>query len=72
MKEQIYQALATIHDPRTDKGMQAAPVHDRVNLSREKAVQFAQQWASEGYWTSVYNQRTAECIVDYSPKGDDR
>jgi hypothetical protein len=52
--------------------MQAAPVHDRVNLSREKAVQFALQWARNGYWTSVYNQRTAECIVDYSPKGEDR
>ena len=72
MKDKIYQALATIHDLRTDKGMQAAPVHDRVNLSRDKAIQFALQWARDGYWTSVYNQRTAECIVDYSPKGEDR
>lgn len=72
MKEQIYQSLATIHDPRTDKGMQVAPVHDRVNLAREKAIQFAQKWASEGYWTSVYNQRTGECIVDYFPKGEGR
>ena len=72
MKEQIYQALATIHDPRTDKGMQAAPVYERVNLFRDMAIQFALQWAREGYWTSVYNQRTAECIVDYSPKGESR
>ncbi len=72
MKEQIYQALATIHDPRTDKGMQAAPVHDRVNLTREKAIRLALHWARDGYWTSVYNQRTAECIVDYSPRGECR
>ena len=72
MKDKIYQALGTIHDLRTDKGMQATPVLDRVNLSREKAIQFALQWARDGYWTSVYNQRTAECIVDYSPKGEDR
>lgn len=72
MKDQIYQAQATIHDPRTDKGMQASPVHDSVNLDRDKAIQFALQWAREGYWTSVYNQRTAECIVDYSPKGESR
>jgi hypothetical protein len=72
MKGTIYQALATIHDPRTDEGMQAAPVYDRVNLSREKAIQFALHWARNGYWTSVYNQRTAECIVDYSPKGECR
>jgi len=72
MKEQIYQALATIYDPRTEKGMQAAPVHDRVNLTREKAIRFALHWARDGYWTSVYNQRKAECIVDYSPKGECR
>jgi hypothetical protein len=72
MKEQIYQALATIHDPRTDKGMQVAPVHDRVNLSRDMAHRFALQWAREGYWASVYSQRTAECIVDYAPKGEGR
>jgi hypothetical protein len=72
MNEQIYQAVATTHDPRTDKGMQAISVHDRVNLSRDKALRFALQWAREGYWTSVYNQRTAECIVDYSPKGESR
>lgn len=72
MNEQIYQAVATTHDPRTDKGMQAISVYDRVNLSRDKALRFALQWAREGYWTSVYNQRTAECIVDYSPKGESR
>ena len=72
MKEQIYQALATIHDPRTDKGMQAAPVHDRVNLSLDRAIRFALKWARNGYWTSVYNQRTAECLVDHSPKGEGR
>lgn len=72
MKEQIYQALATIHDARTDKGMQAAPVHDRVNLSLDRAIRVALKWACNGYWASVYNQRTAECLVDYSPKGEGR
>ena len=70
MKEQIYQAVATTHDPRTDKGMQATPVHDRVNLSLDRALRFAVKWARNGYWTSVYNQRTGECLVDYAPKGE--
>jgi len=72
MNEQFYQAVATIHDPRTDKGMQSKPVYDQVNLNRIRAIQFALQWANEGYWTSVYNQKTAECVIDYPPKGETR
>lgn len=65
----IYQAIATVHDPRTDEGMKDDPVEDRTNLDRIHAMQFAQEWAKQGYWGSVYNQRTGECVIDYAPKG---
>lgn len=64
----IYQATATVHDPRTDDGMEEDPVEERKNQSRLRAMQFAQKWARQGYWGSVYNQRTGECVIDYSPK----
>lgn len=38
----IYQAIATVHDPRTDEGMEDDPVEDRTNQSRVRAMQFAQ------------------------------
>lgn len=68
-----YEVVATRHDPRTDEGM--APetvVKERSNQSRVRAIQFAQEWAKEGYWASVYSQATGECIIDYAPEGDAR
>ncbi|MDP1573145.1 MAG: hypothetical protein Q8M09_14870 [Pseudomonadota bacterium] len=66
-EDHIYQAVATVHDPRTDAGMKEAPVHDVTNQSRSRAIQLAQEWASNGYWGSVYNQRTGECVIDSGP-----
>ena len=68
----IYQAIGSVHDPRTDEGMEEDPVEDRPNQVRIRAMQFAQKWARQGYWGSVYNQRTGECVIDYAPKGLDR
>jgi len=67
--QQIYHAVATVHDPRTDDGMQEEPPHEAENQGRVRAIQLAQQWAKEGYWGSVYNQVTGECIDEYPPKG---
>ena len=64
-----YQAVATVHDPRTDEGMEGEAIKERPNQSRVRAMQFAQQWAKEGYWATVYNQLTGECVIDYAPKG---
>lgn len=62
-----YHVVATVHDPRTGDD-EDGEVKERTNQSRLRAIQFAQQWAKEGYWASVYNQLTGECVVDYSPK----
>lgn len=70
VNERIYQVIATVHDPRTDEGMEEAAVHERVNQTRVRALQFADEWTKAGYWASVYNQRTGECVIDYSPKRD--
>jgi hypothetical protein len=67
--EPIYQAVATIHDPRTDVGMKEEPVHDVPNQSRSRAIQLSRIWAGNGYWVSVYQQRTGECVIDYTPNG---
>ncbi len=64
----IYQAVCTVHDPRTDDGMEENAVEDRVGISRIRALQFAQAWSRQGYWGSVYNQKTGECVIDYSPR----
>lgn len=69
MEGNIYQAVATRHDPRSDQGMQEHSVQDRANLTRERAVELVLKWSRQGYWGVVYNQRTAECVVDYPPKG---
>jgi hypothetical protein len=69
MQGNNYQAVATVHDPLTDKGMQEDPVHDRVNLDRIGALKLAKQWSAQGYWVSIYNQLTAECVEDYAPEG---
>jgi len=49
--------------------MEGEAIKERPNQSRVRAMQFAQQWAKEGYWASVYNQLTGECVIDYAPKG---
>lgn len=72
VEDQIYQAVATVRDPRTDAGMKEEPTHNVGNQSRTHAVQLAQKWARDGYWGSVYNQRTGECFIDYAPKGGAR
>jgi hypothetical protein len=68
MHDRTYQAVATVHDPLTDKGMKEEPVHDRVNLDRIKALKLAKLWSEQGYWCSIYNQLTAECVECYAPK----
>ena len=70
MDERIYQMVATVHDPRTDAGMQETPVYVIEKQVRIQADRLAQKWANDGYWTSVYNQKTAECVIDYPPKGE--
>lgn len=65
----IYQVVATVHDPRTDEGEEDEAVKEHENQSRVRAIQYAEEWAKEGYWTSVYNQRTGECVFDREPKG---
>ena len=72
LDEQTYHAVATTRDPRTDEGMEGTPACDVVNQSRIRAIQLARKWAGEGYWGSVYNQKTGECVIDYAPKGDGR
>lgn len=72
LDEQTYHAVATSRDPRTDEGMEGTPACDVVNQSRIRAIQLARKWAGEGYWGSVYNQKTGECVIDYAPKGDGR
>lgn len=65
----IYQVVATVHDPRTDEGMEEDAARDENNQSRIRALQYAEQWAKDGYWASVYNQRSGECVFDSAPKG---
>lgn len=72
MKTNIYQAVATVHDPLTDKGMKEEPVHVRINLDRIKALKLAKLCSEQGYWSSIYNQLTAECVDAYPPKGEAR
>lgn len=67
--KQIYHAVATVHDPVTDDGMKETPPHEAENQVRERAIQLAQKWAKEGYWGSVYNQVTGECVDEFKPKG---
>jgi hypothetical protein len=69
VEEPIFQAVATVHDPRTNVGMMEEAVHDVSNQSRTCAIQLARKWAGSGYWGSVYYQRTGECVIDYTPKG---
>ena len=69
VEEPIFQAVATVHDPRTDAGMKEDAVHDVSNQRRSRAIQLARIWAGNGYWGSVYHQRTGECVIDYTPKG---
>ena len=69
MNETIYQVIATVHDPRTDAGMKELPIHVIEKQVRIQADRIAKIWASEGYWVSVYNQKSADCVIDYSPKG---
>jgi len=64
----IYHAVATVHDPRTDEGMKETPFYEAENQGRVRAIQLAQQWAKKGYWGSVYNQVTGECVNEYKPK----
>jgi hypothetical protein len=70
--QNIYQAVATVHDPVTDKGMREDPVHDRVNLDRNMALTLAKQWSSQGYWAAIYDQQTSECIEYSAPTGEAR
>lgn len=63
--ETVYQAVATIRDPRTVNDPN--PHEERGNLSRGRAIQAAKKWAAAGYWGSVYNQRTGECVEEYLP-----
>ena len=72
MQGNTYQAVATVHDPLTDEGMQEDPVHDRVNLDRIKALKLVKEWSSQVYWGTIYNQLTAECVEIYPPKGESR
>jgi len=67
--QQIYHAVATVHDPRTDEGMKENPPHEAENQGHLRALQLAKEWASNGYWGSVYNQITGECVVEYEPGG---
>jgi hypothetical protein len=63
-----YHVVATTRNPRIDDDQEA--VKERVNQTRLRAIQFAQQWASDGYWASVYNQLNGECVIDYAPNGE--
>jgi len=72
MNEPIYQVVATVHDPRTAEGMQEQPAYDVEKQDRTRATGIAQKWAEDGYWASIYDQKTAECIVDFAPKGGRR
>lgn len=67
MTDFIYQAIASVHDPRSDRCDQDNPVFDLVNMERERAIRFAMRWARAGYFGSVYHQRTGECVAEYSP-----
>ena len=65
INENICQAVATTYDPRTANGQEAH--EEQGNLSRGRANELAQQWEVIGYWGSVYNQFTGECVDEYSP-----
>jgi len=69
VEEPIFQAVAMVHDPRTDAGMKEEPAHEVSNQCRTRAIQLARNWAGNGCWGSVYHQRTGECVIDYTPKG---
>lgn len=63
-----YHVVATVRDPRTNEGMKDAPTMGYCTESRDVALHQARQWASDGYWTSVYDKVTGEAIYDFSPK----
>ena len=64
-----YHVVATVRDPRTNEGMKDAPTMGCCTESRDIAVHQAKQWASDGYWSSVYDKASSEAIYDFSPKG---
>jgi len=66
-----FRSVATVHDPRTDAGMNNASVHSHEDQTRGQAVLAARTWARQGYWRSVYCQRTGECVEDFAPTSDD-
>lgn len=61
----MYSAVATQGDPRLDGEPDA--IHEVVNQSRPRAIKIARQYGECGYWGSVYNQLTGECVWEAVP-----
>jgi hypothetical protein len=66
-----YRTVATVHDPRTDADRNKESVYLHEDQTRRQAALSARTWARQGYWGSVYCQRTGECVEDFAPTSDD-
>jgi hypothetical protein len=64
-----YHVVATVRDPRTNEGMKGGSTLGYDTESRDIALHQARQWASDGYWASVYDKVSGEVLYDFSPKG---
>ncbi len=62
-------AVATVHDPRTNAGMNDSAAMQVSSYSRAAAIHQAECWSRNGYWSAVYDKATGEAVCDYSPKG---
>lgn len=62
-------AVATTADPLTDAGDRETPVHNLRGCALRAALARAREWSDAGYWASVYNQSSGECVVSHAPQG---
>lgn len=63
----LFSVVATVHDPLTDGDLRVAS--DTSYDTRSKAVCSARIFSSQGYWVSIYDSETGECLDDFSPEG---
>ena len=67
--QSAFRAVATVCDPRTNEGTNNNPAMEWETSSRNEAARQAENWARDGYWTSVYDQASGEALYDFSPQG---
>ncbi|MDP2794052.1 MAG: hypothetical protein Q8O25_08260 [Sulfurisoma sp.] len=58
----------TVSDPRTDDGMESPPIDDCGNQTKAEATRLGKEWAARGYWASVYDQASGECVDEFAPE----